>query len=245
MIAVRSTAGNLSLGRGAVREILDGVRLRRLLTVVALTGIAATGLTACQTKVGLAASVDGTRLSDSQLSDYVRSGAKPYTDQNSGTTVYPKLQALETWIDSSLFDRAIARRGGAASADELSTARSVLLTNNTVGQVRRIYTRLGFTDKMGDLVIDSNATLVVLIQRIARGATAQQAVSALQGGQANQQIVSAINAAKPKVVVSSRYGKWDQANLRLSADPNSGLPSFVTGPGGSGSATALVPTPAP
>jgi hypothetical protein len=225
------------------REILDGVRLRRTLIAAGLAAAAVTGLTACQTKVGLAAAVNKHRLTDSQLTDFVRAGSGPYTDQNSGSTVFPKAFALETWIDSALFTAAVEDKGAAPSAAELSSASSALLSNTTRSAVRKAYTGLGYSTKMGDLVIDANATLIVLLERT--GASLQQASDAVKSGSANQQIVSAIQAAKPKVTVSSRYGTWDASQLRLSADPDSGLPSFVQGPAGGASASAVVPPPTP
>ncbi len=219
------------------------MRLRRSLIAAGLAVAVVTGLTACQNKVGLAAQVDNQRLTDSQLADYVRAGSGPYTDQNSGTTVFPKAVALETWIDAALFTAAVERSGATPTDAELAAATSALLSDTTRANVRKVYTQLGYTPKMGDLIIDANATLIVLLQR--HGATLQQAADAVKSGSANAQIVSAIRGAKPNVAVSSRYGTWDAANLRLSADPDSGLPSFVHGPVGSASASAVVPPPSP
>ncbi len=53
------------------------MRLRKL-TAAALAVLAVTGLTACKSKAGVAAVIDGHRISESDLSDYVnRTGPDP------------------------------------------------------------------------------------------------------------------------------------------------------------------------
>jgi hypothetical protein len=200
------------------------------------------GLSACETKVGMAASVVGTRLSDSQLSTYVQPGAAPYTDASSNTTVVPKLFALENWINLRLFTEAATNTGGAPTSSELAAAKTAILGGRSQATFDKIYTKQGYTKKLADLILDQGSALVVLVQRLAKGFTPTQAIAALQSGQANATIVKTVNAKKPEVIVSPRYGKWESAQLALSTDPNAGAPSFVQFPAAS---SAAAPAAAP
>lgn len=214
------------------------MRLRRTLTAAALAVVAATGLSACQSKVGLAASVGAQRLTDADLSGYVQPGTVPYTDQNTNSTVVPKVYALQNWIQGKLFASAVAHKGGAATSGELGRARTAELGNQTIGQAEAFYDRLGYTKKFADLIVDQTAVLVVLVERIAPGITPEQAISALQSGQAGAELVKAITAAKTKVVVSSRYGSWDAKRVSLASTAGVGAPSFIRYGTGTASATA-------
>jgi hypothetical protein len=201
-----------------------------MLTVATLAALAMGGLSACQTKIGMAASAGQHRLSDSDLAGYVQAGAAQYTDQNSSTPVVPKLFALENWINLQLFSDAVASKGGAPKAGELATAGTAVLGGRSKGAFEKVYTKLGYTKRLADLILQQGSTLIVLVERLAPGLTAAQAISALQNGQANTTIIKTVDATKSKVIVSPRYGAWDQANLALSTAANSGLPSFVQGP---------------
>jgi hypothetical protein len=218
------------------------VRFRRTVTAATLAVLAMGGLSACETKVGMAASVVGTRLSNSDLSTYVQAGAAPYTDSGSSVTVVPKLFALENWINLQLFTEAVKSKGGAPKSGELATAQTAILGGRSQATFEKLYTKMGYTKKLADLILQQGATLVVLVERLAPTLSATQAISALQSGQANATIVKTVNAKKPEVIVSPRYGKWDSAQLALSADPNAGAPGFVQFPAAS---SAAAPATAP
>lgn len=200
------------------------MRLRRILSACILAVLAVTGLAACQTKLGQAASVDSQQLSDSALSEYIQPGATPYNDPNSGSQVVPKLFVIENWVRNGLVTAAINAKGGAAKPDEINAARAALLGTSSLDQAEKAYNKLGYTNKFGDLIVDQSALLVVLIQRIAPGISTSQAISVLQNGQAGSELIKAINAAKAKVDVSRRYGSWDAKSLSVSG---SGAPDFV------------------
>jgi hypothetical protein len=185
------------------------------------------GLSACQTKVGLAASAAGHRLSDSDLNSYIQPGAAPYTEQGATTATVPKVFALGNWINLELFTSAVDGKGGAPKSSELAAAEAAILGGRSAAAFEKLYTSRGYTKKFGDLVLRQGATLIVLIERVAPGITATQAISALQSGEANTELIKAVNAKNPKVEVSRRYGTWEPKNLALSAEPGAGLPSFV------------------
>jgi hypothetical protein len=210
------------------------VKLRRLLTA-AVTGVLALGvLTACETKVGLAASAEGQRLTNSSLAGFVQPGAKPYTDNstNPPTTVTPKLFALENWIDNQIFASTVAKHGGAATPAELSTARSAVLGSHTVADYQKFYGSQGYTKPFADLILDQSALLVVLVERLAH-TSAANAIQALNSSQIGSTLLKTITATNPKVEVSPRYGAWIPSKLSLSTDPGAGAPSFVMFPGSS------------
>jgi hypothetical protein len=226
--------------RPGAHEILDRVKLRRILTVVPLLALAMGALSACETKVGLAASASGQRLTNSGLAGYVKPGAKPYTDQNTGTKVTPKLYALENWIDYRLFSATLAAHGGPATDQEASTARTAVLGSQTANDYAKFYGKLGYTRAFSELILDQSSTLVVLVERLGQLSPAQ-AIQVLRNGQASTPLLQAVNATKPKVVVSPRYGEWDASRLSLSAEPGSGAPGFVIFPGAKGNAQEPAP----
>jgi hypothetical protein len=217
--------------------------LRRALTVAVIAVLAMGGLSACQTKVGLAASAAGHRLSDTDLNSYIKAGAAPYTEQGASTATVPKVFALGNWINLELFTAAVGSKGGPPKSTELAAARTAILGGRSVATFQKLYTARGYTKKFGDLILQQGATLIVLIERIAPGITTAEAISALQSGQANAELIKTVNAKKPKVEVSRRYGTWEPKNLALSTEPAAGLPSFVHY--GPNTATAAEPTTAP
>ena len=221
---------NLAPGRVGPHEILDGVRFRRTLTAVSLAALAVSGLSACQTKIGLAASAAGHRLSDSDLASYIKAGAKPYTDQGSGTKVTPKLYALENWVDAQLFADTVTKHGGAPSAQELTAARAAVLGSRTIDDYTKFYGGLGYTPSFSELIIGQSTMLVILVERLGQ-VSATDAIQVLQGGQAGSTLLKTVAATKPQVTINPRYGAWDPAHLSLSADPAAGTPGFVTFPG--------------
>lgn len=199
------------------------------------------GLSACQTKVGLAASAAGHRLSDTDLNSYIKAGAEPYTEQGATTATVPKVFALGNWINLKLFTAAVESKGGAPKSSELAVAETSILGGRSAAAFEKLYTGRGYTKKFGELILRQGATLIVLIERIAPGITTAQAISALQSGQANAELIKAVNAKNPKVEVSRRYGTWEPKNLALSAEPAAGLPSFVHY--GPNTPTATAPAP--
>jgi hypothetical protein len=232
---------NLAPRRLGAHEILDGVRFRRTLTAASLAALAMTGLSACQTKIGLAASASGHRLSDSDLAKYIKPGAAPYADQSSGAKVTPKLYALENWIDDQLFTDAVTKHGGAPTAQDVTAAKSAVLGSRTSEDYTTFYGGLGYTPSFSDLIINQSTMLVVLVERLGK-VNATDAIKILQSGQASAPLLKAVTATKPQVTVSPRYGAWDPAHLSLSADPGAGTPGFVTFPGAATSSD--LPSPA-
>jgi hypothetical protein len=203
------------------------VRFRRLLSVLTLVALALSALTACQTKVGQAAEVNGASLSDSALSDFVLPGAAPYSDGSA--RVVPKINALTNWVRNELIGATITKHGGVATTQELNNARAVIVGSGLPGQIKKANGRHGYSNSFFSLLTDQYVLLVVLIQRLAKKGTATQAFKVLESGQANQAFVNAIDVAHIPVHISPRYGTWDEkGGLHVSDDPTSGAPDFVS-----------------
>jgi hypothetical protein len=185
-------------------------------------------LTGCQTKVGLAASVNGTELTDSDLSSYVKPGAQSF-QTNSGATIVQKTFALQTWLVAQNYAAAIEANGGRATAAEDGAARALELGSHQISEVEAQFTKYGFTAKMGDLQLFELTRQIILTQRLlGNGASARQAVAALQSSRITPtRLHQVIEKAAPKVTVSPRYGTWSAANLALRSQPRDGLPTFV------------------
>jgi hypothetical protein len=204
------------------------VRVRRLLSLVAAAVVVTVGLTGCQTKIGQAASVNGTDLTDSDLSSYVQPGAVPFKT-SSGATIVQKTFALQSWLLAQNYAAAIEANGGRATPAEDAAARAVELGTHQISEVEAQFTPYGFTAKMGDLQLFELTRQVILTQRLlGNGASARQAVAALQSSRiTSTRLHQVIQKAAPKVSVSPRYGTWSSANLALQSQPRDGLPTFV------------------
>ena len=205
------------------------MRFRRILTVLTLVVLAASTLTACETKVGQAADVGGATLSDSTLAEYVQPGAVPYTDQ-SGEKVVPKLNALTTWVRNELLKATIAAHGGPVTTDELNAAHNVIVDAGVPDQAAKANRGNGYASGFFDMLTEQYTLLTVLVERLAKTSDAAKAFNLLQSGQANQAFSAAIVAAKTPVEISPRYGTWDASRLSVSSfanDPHAGAPEFV------------------
>lgn len=208
-----------STPRGPVRARM------RAVGVLLAAAAAVAGLSACQSKVGQAAVVNGVRLSDTSLSAYVTRKAVPFT--SNGQQIMPKVFALQTWIDTQLFEQAIAKRGGTLTEQERNNARAEVLGDTSPAAFAKPYTAKGFTTKLSDLITDERAMFVVLAQRLHPSQTAAQVLQSLQGSGGND-VIAEISKYAKNVSVSARYGSWDPKQLAVSGDAGAGLPSFVT-----------------
>jgi hypothetical protein len=201
-----------------------------MLSLAAAAVLASGALTGCQTKVGLAASVNGTELTDSDLSSYVQPGAEPFRT-SSGATIVQKTFALQTWLLAQNYVAAIEANGGRATAVEDGAARALELGSHQISEVEAQFTRspYRFTAKMGDLQLFELTRQIILTQRLlGNGASPQEAIAALQSSRiTSTRLHEVIQKAAPKVTVSPRYGTWSTNNLSLRSQPRDGLPTFV------------------
>jgi hypothetical protein len=224
------------------------VRLRALAVTTALA-LAATGLSACTSKIGQAATYDGHRLSASDVSGYVKNGTKPYADQQSGTTVDPLSNVVATWLQDRIISEAYANRnhGEAPSTTDVRAALAGLsqgIGSDAASYFKTTYDKLGYTPRYSALVLNQQELVILLAHTFEPKVSDAQLLSDLQSSQAlNNQLVAAIGNVHAKISVAGRYGAWDAKGLTLSTVPSAGLPSFVTI--GSDAQAAAAPAPAP
>jgi hypothetical protein len=186
---------------------------------------AVTVLAGCQTKVGQAAVVNGTELSDSKLSQYVTKQAVPFS---AGTTqITPKVFAVESWIDTTLFEQAIAKHGGPPTSAERTQYEGLVFSGSSPDQIIKTYTDKGFTAAMAQLRIREQADFLLLAHRLHPKLDTTQIQQGVQGSLGNE-VIGEIAKLGKNVTVSARYGKWDAKNLAMTTDVGSGLPSFIT-----------------
>jgi hypothetical protein len=203
------------------------VKARRILTALTLAVLALAALTACKSKVGQAAAVDDTTITDNGVSSYVEPGTTPYNDSN-GQRVVPKLLVLTTWVRTQLLNEAIANKGGDPSTGELNQARAAVQTTGTIEQAEQAYAKLGYKNKFGDLLFDQYTRLVLLVERLTGTTDAAKAFQLLQSNQAaNIAVSNAIRKTNAHVDISPRYGTWDPSTLSVSSQASSGAPPFV------------------
>lgn len=198
--------------RPCVREFIV-VRPRKLI-VAAVLLLCAVSASACQSKAGQAAIVDGQRISDSTVAGYVEPGAKPFQAQD-GSTLVPKVVVAQTLIRNVLFQKAVAANGGPATAQEIDAGTKAYLSGHTTDE---LYTQVlkpaGLKQSFATPYLGGQVLLQILIKRL------------------NLTQASDLNATLKKlnadVQVSPRYGAWDAANFALLSTAGSGVPPFVT-----------------
>ena len=201
----------------------------RKLTVIVAAAIAVTGLAGCNTKAGAAAVVDGHRISDSDVSQYVMTSAKPYTETNgSGGMIDPKSYVLQTLIDDRLLGRAVRAHGGEASDSELNAAQTQFLQGSKLSDVAKFYGKYGYTNSFADVLVHEQSLLQILAGRV-------------KASSSGAEIITALNTLKPQVSVSGRYGAWDTKQYSVTSGPNDGVPAFIKIP----APAATNATPAP
>jgi hypothetical protein len=186
----------------------------RSLSVTALAVLCLGGATACQPHAGAAAFVDGHRVSDSDVSRYVRANAEPIgSDAPSQKSI-----VLQTLVIGQLLSRAIEQNGGPARDEELAAARAQLLPEGTDTDIKGFLVRNGFTASFEPVYLRGKVLVTVLAARV-------------DAGQDGTRLVAALARLHPRVSVSARYGEWDATNFVISTGPRAGVPSFLIAPG--------------
>lgn len=204
-------------------------RPRTLLAALAVAVLALTGLTACKSNLGVAATVNGARIDDSQLAHQVTPSAKPVQISQTAS-LSPRAFALSVLIGNKILPDIVAKgpSGGPGKTD-LAEIRTRALGGKSTSAYATAQGVRGFTASFDKQVV----TYIVYLQ-------------VLRAYQANNiNIPNLIRSAKPSVHVSPRYGAWDESSLLLSTAPNAGLPGFVTlqPTAGAGAGTQAVQVP--
>ena len=187
----------------------------RWLAAAALCALGALTLTGCDSKVGTAAVVGGSRISESDVSRYLDPAA---SDASSARST-----ALQYQIEQKLLTVALRNKNALPSDAELAKRRDQALSGLFNGQLsgdqadqalRTVLARNGLRASFGDVLIRT----VELEQSFTAATHASQA----------QQAVAELAKQKIPVSVNPRYGSWDTANFSFTGLARKQLPSVVT-----------------
>jgi hypothetical protein len=190
------------------------VRVRSLTAAVAAT-LAVAGLAGCRSNIGTAATVNGQRITDSTVSQYITPSAKGVTLQSSsGASVHvaPKAFVLQTLVYTRLLQRLTkVGPGGGPTKGQLAQVQTQTLAGKSAKTFAISQGITGYTTAFDRQLV-----------------TRQTYSAVLQAYQQNNVDLQALlTKAKIKVTVSPRYGKWDSKALSLDGTTTAGVPSFV------------------
>lgn len=196
----------------------------RVLTAAVLAVIASAGLSACRTKVGVAATADGLRITETQVSDYITSHAKPVQSQAaSGATisVAPRTFVVREIITTRLFVKILTLMKAVPDEHTVQLRLGQLIGKETPQHFVSTRGVSGYTPAFAKLVLRAGI-LVDEIRTIANNGFDLRPIFA---------------KLKFPVSVNPRYGAWDPKNLQMSDDPYAGLPSVLLRPTAAATAT--------
>lgn len=196
------------------------MKLRILGAALAAT-LTVTGLASCRTNVGTAAVVNGHRITESDVTDYLTpTGPDPsyaaQAEQSGQSLVPPRTQILQVLIYEQLFERALAKthNGNVPSEGEIAAlhdkaAASIMqtpLTGNALDrELRRELPKQG-------IEADFVPTLL-------RFEELEYAVVTDNKISSSDQLVAVLKRSGARVRVGARYGTWDTATLSLDGKP--------------------------
>jgi hypothetical protein len=188
--------------------IVRSVRFRALALLPILAAAAVT-LSACDSKAGYAAVVNGTKISEKSLNSYLTPNTPPVSASD-GSSTPPRLFALNIAVQGEVVARVLAATNIKPSVADLDKALST--AGATVDQLNDTVIKAGFTAKFTP-VYQRVIELSAILQGKFTTAATQQA---------------AISKAALNVSVSPRYGVWDGATLAISALGKKNLPDMLT-----------------
>jgi hypothetical protein len=217
-------------------DILVAVRARTLsraaVAIVAATTAAAV-LSGCRSNVGVAATVNGDRISESTVSKYVtHEGADPsvaaQAEQQGQPLSAPQPFVLRILILASLFENALAKNGGVPGSGALAAvhdqaAQAVLQTAAAGRDVEREeggrLEQIGVSASFAPVLVRAVEMNYILVSERLKSTP----------------LSTALRKAGADVTVNPRYGAWDPKSLNLDDSDAAGLPGYLK----------LQPTPTP
>jgi hypothetical protein len=197
-----------------VREILSGVKFRRTSAVV-VAALAVSGLAGCKTNVGTAAVVDGHRITESDVNDFVLPTSQPVQQQaSSGAasfTIAPRSFVLNELIYDQLglkLLRLIPEYAHFTSA-QLDARLAADLAGETPKKAAEGLGLKGYPSRFYRIVLR-----VQELQKLIQSAV-----------QAGADLTTAIRGLRFPVSVNPRYGSWDKKHLVFKTAPP--VPSYL------------------
>lgn len=213
----------------------------RTLTAVLAAVVATAGLAGCRTNVGTAATIDGFRITDSDVNHYLTpAGPDSSVAANAGKTgqvVSPRSQVLQFLIQQQVFTQTLKSFGQVPTDAKLAAlhdeAAGVLMQTELKGAALDQAIRTGLP-KSGITPDFVNAYL----------RTQELEFAIIKSRQLTQlpELLTLIKKAHVQVSVSPRYGKWSPSTLGL--DGKAAVPSYLTVQPGAGGAAATSSGPA-
>jgi hypothetical protein len=181
------------------------VKLPTLAALVASVLVVA-GLAGCRTNVNTAAVIDGHRVTETEVNQYLTPNAQPVSerDQNGGTSqISPRSFVVAQLINERLGFKILAAIPSVSdvTAAQLDAQLQSDLAGKSVTEVAETLGLHGYTEDFYKIVL-----------------RVQELSGVLRNAQQNGVDVSkAINSVSFPVSVSPRYGRWDANNLQFSS----------------------------
>ena len=200
------------------------MRVRALAVTTALA-LAATGLTACTSKIGQAAVVGDHRISLKTVDSYVDPKG-PNLAALRGSPIAVRPIVLTTLVKRTLFTLALRKTsGGVPSASTLKAK-----YYDTVAQQLTQGALKGgaeFDKELTGQIVNSGfrASFVPVFLE-----TAELNIALISQAKVNSdaQYAAAIGKANVHVSINPRFGAWDASTATISTTSGAGIPSFVT-----------------
>lgn len=184
----------------------------RVVSVITALVVGVSGLTACRTNVGNAATIDGHRVSETDVGNYVTGSAKPIASSSGSASVAPKPFVIQILIDQRLYPKLLrAAKIGSPTKGQLSTLRRQYLAGTAPkAKVEQLGVK-GYSSSLTSVILDVEVYATLLNQAQQQGTDLNTVASAL----------------KFPVSVNPRYGTWDSKNLTLKSTTAAGLPGYL------------------
>lgn len=178
---------------------MRSVRTRIGAVVVALA--LASGLAACQTNAGAAATVDGKRISESDVTDLLTS---------TGTAAGRNL-VVAFLVQEKLYERALQKKGQLPSAAQLNGSAAGALSLLFGQQVPAAQANASLLDP----TLTKDGVRTRFDATILRAAELEYAFIQTNKIATAAQLAAVVKAARVPVSVSPRYGRWNAATVQL------------------------------
>lgn len=182
----------------------------RFLAVAGVCALGAVTLAGCDSKVGTAAVVNGHKISESTLANYVTPAAKPLQSSDGTSSVAPRTFVLQYLIRSQIFERVLNSNNDPVTSDLLDSARTQALAGGSEADLVKQVTGVGLSSSFEKEVLRYQE-LYTLIG------------SKLGADKAN----AALAKSSDKIVVNPRYGSWNSKTISLTDLSKAQLPSFL------------------
>ena len=186
----------------------------RLLSALLAAVLACAGLSACRTNIGLAANIDGHKVTETDVNSYLTRSAQPVqlTDSSGQPgSMAPRSYVVDILIEEALFKKVAGLLGGHPTDAGIDAEVTQALGGASLRKAAEASGLKGFTSRFYTIwgrtrVLENDVR------------------NAVQGG---ADIRSALKKLTFPISVNPRYGSWDKKQFAFTADQNAGIPAFV------------------